>query len=105
MPIAAAGRDDRGPACGGGRGRQGLLACRIDRSIRARLLGELGREEWASTPWPEDVIVRGGVVHFWIADNEPAEKRRALRVAAESVNGVRGIQEHLLPTLLLPPPF
>jgi CBS domain-containing protein len=76
-----------------------------DRSIRARILGELGREEWASTIWPEDVIVRDGVVHFWISDNEPAEKRQALRVAAESVSGVRGIEEHLLPAPLLPPGY
>jgi CBS domain-containing protein len=34
-----------------------------DRTIRARLLAELGREEWARV-WPEDIIVRNGVVHF-----------------------------------------
>jgi CBS domain-containing protein len=74
-----------------------------DRSIRARLLGELGREEWAAMVWPEDVLVRDAIVHFWLSDNEPAEKRDALRVAAESINGVRGVQEHLLPELLFPP--
>jgi CBS domain-containing protein len=74
-----------------------------DRSIRARLLGELGGEEWAKMLWPEDVIVRDGIVHFWISDNEPPEKREALRVAAESISGVRGIQQHLLPEPLLPP--
>jgi len=37
-----------------------------DRTIRARLLAELGREEWARV-WPEDVIVRDGVVHFWLS--------------------------------------
>jgi CBS domain-containing protein len=76
-----------------------------DRSIRARLLGELGGEEWAKMLWPEDVIVRDGIVHFWISDNEPPEKREALRVAAESISGVRGIQQHLLPEPLLPPAF
>lgn len=76
-----------------------------DRSIRARLLGELGGEEWAKMLWPEDVIVRDGIVHFWISDNEPPEKREALRVAAESISGVRGIQQHLLPEPLLPPSF
>jgi hypothetical protein len=52
-----------------------------DRAIRARLLAELGREEWAKI-WPEDVIVRDGVVHFWLSDDEPKEKKQALRVAA-----------------------
>jgi CBS domain-containing protein len=33
-----------------------------DRTIRARLLAELGREEWAKV-WPEDIVVRDGVVH------------------------------------------
>src|ERR1700690_2391771 len=57
-----------------------------DRLIRAGLLGELGREEWAKV-WPEDIIVRDGVVHFWLSDDESREKRDALRVAAESLVG------------------
>jgi CBS domain-containing protein len=72
-----------------------------DRSIRARLLGELGREEWAKI-WPEDVIVRDGVVHFWLSDDEPEEKRQALRVAAETIAGVRGVEEHFLPAPAVP---
>jgi len=72
-----------------------------DRSIRARLLGELGREEWAKV-WPEDVIVRDGVVHFWLSDDEPHEKREALRVAAETIAGVRGVEEHFLPAPSVP---
>ena len=72
-----------------------------DRSIRARLLGELGSEEWAKV-WPEDVIVRDGVVHFWLSDNEPEEKRHALRVAAETIAGVRSVEEHLLPAPTYP---
>jgi CBS domain-containing protein len=72
-----------------------------DRTIRARLLGELGREEWARV-WPEDIIVRDGVVHFWLSADEPEEKKRALRVAAETIPGVRGVEEHLLPTPVFP---
>jgi hypothetical protein len=49
----------------------------------ARLLGELGREEWAQV-WPEDVLVRDGVVHFWASEDEPEEKRP--RVAGCSRN-------------------
>jgi CBS domain-containing protein len=65
------------------------------RSIRTRLLTELDQEAWAKV-WPEDVIVRDGVVHFWLSDDEPVDKRRALRVAAETIAGVRGVEEHLL---------
>jgi CBS domain-containing protein len=72
-----------------------------DRSIRAGLLAALGREEWAKI-WPEDVIVRDGVVHFWVSEDEPSEKRQALRVAAETIRGVRGVEEHLVPVPLLP---
>jgi CBS domain-containing protein len=73
-----------------------------DRTIRARLLRELGREEWAKV-WPEDIIVRDAVVHFWLSADEPEEKRTALRVAAEAIPGVRGVAEHLMPIPLYPP--
>jgi hypothetical protein len=73
-----------------------------DRAIRAQLLRELGGEVWASSVWPEDVIVRDGVVHFWFSDDEPGEKRHALRVAAEAINGVQGVQEHMMPTAHFP---
>ena len=72
-----------------------------DRSIRASLLAELGREEWAQV-WPEDIIVRDGIVHFWISADEPTEKRQALRVAAETIAGVRGVEEHLVPAPMIP---
>jgi osmotically-inducible protein OsmY len=40
------------------------------------------------------VTVSGGVVHLWgLADS--AEQRRALRVAAESIAGVRAVEDHL----------
>jgi CBS domain-containing protein len=72
-----------------------------DRSIRASLLAELGREEWARV-WPEDIIVRDGIVHFWISEDEPSEKRQALRVAAETITGVRGVEEHVVPAPVVP---
>ena len=73
-----------------------------DRSIRGRLLGELSRQEWAQPLWPEDVIVRNGVVHFWFSEDEPTEKRNALRVAAETISGVRGVEEHVMPAAHFP---
>jgi hypothetical protein len=72
-----------------------------DRTIRSRLLAELGREEWARV-WPEDIIVRDGTVHFWISEDEPREKRPALRVAAETIAGVRGVEEHVVPAPVIP---
>jgi len=72
-----------------------------DRTIRAHLVAELGREEWAKI-WPEDIIVRDGVVHFWLSDDEPEAKRQALRVAAETIAGVRGVEEHFLPAPAIP---
>ena len=75
-----------------------------DRMIRTRLLAELGREEWAKV-WPEDVIVRDGVVHFWLLSDEPEEKKQALRVAAETTPGVRGVEEHIEPAQQVPPFF
>ncbi|MBV9014059.1 MAG: CBS domain-containing protein [Alphaproteobacteria bacterium] len=72
-----------------------------DRTIRSRLLAELGREEWAKV-WPEDIIVRDGVVHFWVSSDEPEEKHAALRVAAEAIPGVRGVEEHMVIVPVLP---
>jgi CBS domain-containing protein len=72
-----------------------------DRSIRMKLLTELSHEEWAKV-WPEDIIVRDGIVHFWVSDDEPQEKRQALRVAAETIPGVRGVEEHAISVPLLP---
>lgn len=72
-----------------------------DRSIRAQLLSELGREEWAQV-WPEDVLVRDGVVHFWVSEDEAPNKRQALRVAAETIAGVRGVEEHVVPAASVP---
>ena len=63
-----------------------------DRQIRDRLLAELRRQEWAS-PAEANVIVSDGVVHFWGTVGSE-EERRALRIAAENIPGVRGIEDH-----------
>jgi CBS domain-containing protein len=72
-----------------------------DQAIRRQLLTELRNQPWAKV-WPSDVIVRDKVVHFWLGDDQPEEQRRALRVAAENIPGVRGIEEHLVPTPITP---
>lgn len=73
-----------------------------DRTIRAQLLNELGREAWAKSIWPEDIIVRDRVVHYWVSADEPEGKRQAVRVAAETVSGVRGVEEHVMPQAYYP---
>jgi CBS domain-containing protein len=75
-----------------------------DRTIRQKLLEELQGREWVHT-WAADIIVRDGVVHIWVSDDRPDEERQALRVAAENISGVRGVEEHIVPTPLIPPAF
>ena len=75
-----------------------------DRTIRERLLAELREQPWVHT-WAADIIVRDGVVHIWVSDDRPEEEKQALRVAAENIAGVRGVQEHMVPAPLIPPAF
>jgi CBS domain-containing protein len=72
-----------------------------DRAIRARLLAELGRQEWARI-WPQDIIVSDRVVHLWFSSDEPEEKRQAVRIAAENIPGAHGVEEHVVPAPLIP---
>jgi len=65
-----------------------------DRLIRERLLAELGKQEWAN-PTASNVVVSDGVVHFWGTVGSEAE-RTALRVVAENIPGVRGIEDHTI---------
>ena len=62
--------------------------------IRDRLLAELRRQEWAS-PVESNVVVSDGVVHFWGTVGSE-EERRAHRVLAENIRGVRGIEDHTI---------
>src|SRR5947207_1898114 len=73
-----------------------------DRTIRQKLLEELQGQEWVRT-WAADIIVRDGVVHIWVSDDRPEEERQALRVAAENIPGVRGVEEHIVPAPMIPP--
>jgi len=75
-----------------------------DRTIRQKLLTELQGQDWVHT-WAADIIVRDGVVHLWVTDDRPEQERHALRVAAENIPGVRGVEEHLVPAPMIPPAF
>jgi CBS domain-containing protein len=79
-----------------------------DRTIRQKLLAEMEGQEWVKMQewfktWAADVIVRDRVVHFWLSRDQSAEERRALRIAAENIPGVRRVEEHIVPILSLWP--
>jgi predicted transcriptional regulator len=65
-----------------------------DQTIRARLMAELGKERWAPLAALE-IIVRDGVVDLWgtITDER---NRQALIVAAENIDGVKTVRDHLV---------
>jgi CBS domain-containing protein len=64
-----------------------------DRAIRERLLEALKAQPWAPLALT-NIVVQDGVVHLsWFVSNE--DERHALRVAAENVPGVKGVQDNL----------
>src|ERR1700726_3019647 len=75
-----------------------------DRTIREKLLAELKGQEWVHT-WAADIIVRDRIVHLWVSDDRPPEERQAMRVAAENIPGVQGVEEHLVPAPIVLPAF
>ena len=66
-----------------------------DRAIRDKLLTELKAQKWAEVS-PANVTVKDGVVHLWSSYLSEREKR-ALVVAAESIPGVRRVEDHMRP--------
>jgi CBS domain-containing protein len=70
-----------------------------DRDIRATLMGELAGRKWAFAG--RNVVVKDGVVHLWgIFDS--MEAVQAVRVAAESIPGVKRVDDHTEPYTVLP---
>jgi CBS domain-containing protein len=65
-----------------------------DASIRDSLLAHLQKQAWARV-WLLNVIVSDGVVDLWGVAKSDAE-RKALRVAAESMPGVRAVNDNLV---------
>jgi CBS domain-containing protein len=75
-----------------------------DRAIRNKLLAELMEQEWFKVKewfkiWAADIIVRDRVVHFWFSADHSEDERRASRIAAENIPGVRRVEEHIVPAL------
>jgi len=65
-----------------------------DSRIREKLLSELRMQQWAQADLL-NVTVHDGVVDLWgVADSET--ERKALRVAAEAVPGVRAVNDQIL---------
>ncbi len=63
-----------------------------DQAIRGRLQAELERQSW----WRDaasNVIVTDGVVHYF-GTIHSEDQQEAARVAAESIPGVRGVEDH-----------
>ncbi len=64
-----------------------------DRALREAVTAAIDRHPWSSR-WPINVFANDGVVHLWgFVENE--DVRKALRVAAENVPGVRKVRNHL----------
>ena len=66
-----------------------------DRAIRDRLLAELKAQKWAEVA-PANITVKDRVVHLWSSYYSDQEKR-ALVVTAESIPGVRRVEDHMRP--------
>ena len=64
-----------------------------DRAIRDQLLQTMKQADWTSATHI-NVIVTDRVVHLWGLVYSK-EEQRALHVAAENVDGVIGVQDHL----------
>jgi len=77
--------------------RTAITAASEDQAIRAKLLAELKGKAWARI-YPEDVIVKDGVVYFWLSADQPEEMQDAIRVAARNIAGVRGVEAYVAPS-------
>ena len=66
-----------------------------DQAIQENLRETLRAEPWASLSFV-NATVTDGVVHLW-GMVESAEQARALRIVAESVPGVKAVEDHVQP--------
>ena len=65
-----------------------------DSTIRKKLMEELKRQSWSHVYWL-NVTVTAGVVDLWgLVESE--KERRAITVAAETISGVTGVNDHLM---------
>ncbi|MBB3808553.1 CBS domain-containing protein [Pseudochelatococcus contaminans] len=71
-----------------------------DRVIRKSLQDELAAQPWGRR-FENSIVVVNGIVHLWGSVGSEAE-RAALRVAAERIPGVRGVEDHTIVRGLMP---
>jgi len=74
--------------------RKGLEIPVSDSAIRENLLARLRQQPWAQTGLV-NVTVTDGVVDLWGSTESDAE-RKAFRVAAEAIQGVRAVNDNLV---------
>ena len=72
---------------------ENAVAPSSDKELRQAVLEAIEKRPWTSK-WPTNVFANNGVVHLW-GFVEGDEVRRAYRVAAENVPGVRRVKNHL----------
>jgi CBS domain-containing protein len=65
-----------------------------DANIQGQLLAHLQNQAWAR-PWLLNTMVKNGVVDLWGVVRSDAE-RRAVRIAAESMDSVRAVNDNLV---------
>jgi CBS domain-containing protein len=64
-----------------------------DATIREQLVAEFRDQPWAHL-YTDDIVVENGVVHLH-GTVQTEDERNALRIAAEGIPGVRGVEDHL----------
>jgi CBS domain-containing protein len=74
--------------------RRGMELPLSDANIREKLLVHLQQQAW-NRPWLVNVLVNDGIVDLWGVARSDAEKA-AMRVAAESIPGVRAVNDNLV---------
>ncbi|NRO98258.1 CBS domain-containing protein [Paraburkholderia sp. NMBU_R16] len=75
------------------------LSARNDTSIRDAIVREMSGTRWALSK--KDVIVMDGVAHLWgVIESE--EEKRAIRITAEAVPGVKEVVSHLTYPPIIP---
>jgi CBS domain-containing protein len=76
------------------RAEHGAGVAADDTAIREALLAELGRQTWSRRA-ENTVVVTDGVVHLWglVATGE---ELRALELAAQGVDGVKAVRNHMI---------
>ncbi|WP_325090007.1 CBS domain-containing protein, partial [Burkholderia contaminans] len=63
-----------------------------DREIRGMLLAEVAGHKWSSPG--RNIIVKNGIVHLWGYYAWAPNEMQAMRVAAEGIPGVEGVEDH-----------